>query len=336
MLLTYRSATVVFFSVSAVLFGKGGALASPEPLQCEIPAPALRVEATPFYSDRKGSIEDAAKKARFTEQLAPVHSLLSTVSPLVDRSPISEIDGACAKTILATWASADAMLLPPNNEGIIQRALYTVGIGAAVLKLKAGGIGIAPNTRAWLKKLIMVVIEDHKNRDVGGNVYMWSGAAAALLGGAIQDEEAIRYAEIVWDNSILQISPDGHLPMEVVRGRRALIYHQFAFSALSILLAVRDSLKQPPSQLQMTALKRLADYTGHAACDPSSLAASAQAPQEIPSRWAYKVISTFGAELLNAEWSRCGILNGDTIDIRFGGDLRRTLEALHHIRPYAK
>jgi poly(beta-D-mannuronate) lyase len=222
---------------------------------------------------------------------------------------------------------------PPtyNREGTIKRSQYIVGLNVLALKFKTAGQPIDGAILIWLRTL------NHKNMDWyqrganRGNLYVWSGAAAALFAILDRDARALGYQDQAWRDAMAAIRDDGTVAGELARGHRALIYHMFSLSATLVLRSARKTLGIAESPADNARVKLLADQIGRALCDPHLLEVSAQVTQEIPGDWAYRAPLGFGREILSSDWSRCGKPNANLSDPTIGGDTQVSAEVLRQL-----
>ena len=82
------------------------------------------------------------------------------------------------------------------------------------------------------------------------------------------DEKGRQFADEVWINELKEIRPDGTVPAELARQRRALIYHQLAANGLLLLRNVRRALGAADDPSQIARLERLLKMVGNSLCDP--------------------------------------------------------------------
>jgi poly(beta-D-mannuronate) lyase len=288
-----------------------------------------RIEGAKFYADEAGSVVDPQAQRRNEELQAPVRKMLGFVETALDtaeaRSPASD----CAFEIIQQWAGQRALLDPPaSTQGQVERARFAIGLNVIALKLKRFDYPLGNGILGWLKDLndaVMTYFEKGTNR---ANLYMWSGVAAASFALLGADVRSTAYENSVWRGSIAEISADGFLPRELTRAHRALIYHQYAFSALLMLRQIRLALGQHESESDRAALRRLAVRISSSLCDPSAMAAASGATQEMPNHTAFRVPAVFGGGLLDANWGKCGSTPPHHNDVNLGGRLDLTARLL--------
>ncbi|MDT2019448.1 alginate lyase family protein [Methylocella sp. CPCC 101449] len=334
----------LLLSVSVIGFAYAAVAQVPE--SCPYFQPVSNVAAPAIYSDNRGSIVDAQALAKRTASGKPVNDFLSYLSFSIDGPPpwnkFTGLSLQCANSLLEEWAKDDAMATTVDDhgsfssQGAIDRAGYTRGFVNIAIKLQTAGAKLGPHVIPWLKKRVEERIQvdrayiAHGQR--GGNLLYEDGATAAGLALLTQDENAFKFQGEVWAYFLQQINPDGSLASELARGKRALVYHNRALSMLMILRAQRRALGIPEKAVDHAKIKALADYVGHSMCFPDELATKVGVDRIEPmdGDYAFRASETFGSDLLNADWQRCGRrLSGFAfIDATGGGDMRKMHQAI--------
>ncbi|MCC7049175.1 MAG: alginate lyase family protein [Alphaproteobacteria bacterium] len=318
--------------VVLALAGAGRALAD----QCPTFAPVMYLELVGIYTDPAQSVVDHQAEQKNTEVTRSVDDFMRYVETAVDGSS-GKSDAAmlaCAFSAYRSWAVAGALTGEPpkyNRDGAAKRAQYIVGLNILALKFKAAGAPADGQILAWLRAL------NHKNMDAylrgtnRGNLYAWSGAAAAVFALLDHDRKALDYQDQVWRQTIAAIRDDGTIDGEMVRGRRALIYHMFSFSATLVLQEARRALRYRDEPSDVARVKLLADQIGRSLCDPRFLEERARAAQEVPGDWAYRIPIGFGKNVLGENWTRCGRPNSDLSDPTLGGNAHESAAVMRKL-----
>jgi len=288
-----------------------------------------RVEGMRFYADKAGSLVEPAAQGRNEELQSPIRKMLGYVESSLDsangKSPATD----CAFSIIQQWATERALLDPPTStQARVERNRFAIGLNVIALKLKKLEYSLGGTFVSWLKDLndtVMTYFEKGTNR---ANLYTWSAVNAASFALLTGDPRAAAYEDRVWHDSISEITPDGFLPKELTRAQRALIYHQYAFSALLMLRQMRLALGESETVGERAALQRLAKRISSSLCDPQQMVAASGATQEMPDQTAFRVPNTFGDGLLDANWAMCGITPPHYNDVNLGGRLDLTPRVL--------
>jgi poly(beta-D-mannuronate) lyase len=297
--------------------------------------PVLNVQGTTFYADAKGSQVDHAAEQANNDAQAPILDVLTYASEAVDGKPafskLKDVTPACADALLENWAKAGAMRTTNDanggysRQGGIDRQALLRGFVIVALKLRSSGQALGPDVVPWLGRLVTDNDRNWQKITLRGNLYFWAGATAASYALLAHDPQALAFQNEVWANAMSQIQKDGYLEAELARGARALIYHQYALSALLTLRDARRALHLPDRPADTQKLRLLADRVGQSLCHPEQMAARAHAPQEeMPGEWGFREIAADGGDLMNADWQRCGVPVKNPIDINNGGNQYKT------------
>jgi len=319
--------TLIVFLGLAVPLASGGAYAA-----CPTFAVVGRVEGARSYVDEAGSIVDPEAHRRNENLQEPVRKLLYYVETSLDAKDGRSLTTDCAFAAVEDWANKRAMTEPPRNfAGSAERQRYTIGLDVIALKLTRLGYALTDPMRHWLGFLVDSVIDIYRQSSLRNNLYTWAGVVAAGYALVAPYSRATQFEDEVWRDSIAEITPAGFLPKELTRAHRALIYHQYAFSALLMLRQMRLALGETESASDRAALQRLADRISFSLCDPQQMAAASGATQEMPDQTAYRVPDTFGDGLLDANWAKCAITPPHFNDVNLGGRLDLTARLLQRL-----
>lgn len=248
--------------------------ASTSQAECVSTTPVTEVAGHSFYRDLRGSEVDRNALAEHLETIKPLRNFAERL--------IQDIDTGhprCAEFNLEAWASSSALLEPPTSfAGLRERQRFTFAINMAALRLFRSGRSLSPTVLDWLSALNRQVADDFQKRGTIDNLYIWSGATAAVAAGLTANPELRRHATNVWHKGIASIGPDGTVPSELRRGAKSLLYHGYYLSGLLILQATRDR----PSSSDMAAVARLYDSVRTATCQPRSVGTSAESLKREP------------------------------------------------------
>lgn len=194
-----------------------------------------------FYADGKGSIVDPAKMAEYARTSGPYKKLGQVIVDAADawRSTGSRDAAACALQHMQA-AARDGVFTGRMSS---HQACYVQGwvIGAiaiAWLKLDGSGVRTAEARQLVLPWVVQVVHQtqafyDTKNEK--NNHLYWAGVEVAAAGIAADNRQLFDWGVAAFRTGIDQIQPDGSMPLEMRRGRRALHYHLYALSPLVYL-----------------------------------------------------------------------------------------------------
>lgn len=297
--------------------------------------PLARIEGINIYSDAKGSLPDQKAQQHNAEKRAELTAFLKLLHDVYDKRQAAG-NTTCANDIVARWASDRALLLPPVSASArIERVLAAVAINSMLIKRARAGDRPTERELQWVRDLTDAVGRDYNRNALAGtpffrnNVYFWSMAAHGLHAVLTRDRRFVDVSNTGWRDALATIDAEGFLATELQRGRRAIVYHQFAYSALLILRETRYALGLPVTAADLGTMGRLANAIGKALCGDGRMLARAKVHDlERPGDWGFRVASAFGLDINGADWERCGIMIKAPVDLRIGGDLEATRRAL--------
>jgi len=308
---------------------------------CPVFPPMMTLVLGDIYSDAHGSVPDEAMVQKNKEQTDKIDAFLRYAENALD-SPTARTGDAvsdCAYDNFREWAKAGALTVEPkpyNRQGKVSRGEYLIGIDVLALKFNAAGFLLDQDTMLWLHTLNEDNLTFYEHASNRGNLRIWAGAAAALDALLENNSEAESFQDQVWREAMAAINKDGTIDGEMARAHRALIYHMFSFSATLVQRSARSALGYRELPADRARLKLLADMIGDTLCDPKRIEPAAHAVQEIPGDWGYRIPIGFGADLLNANWSKCGRPQAGLSDPTSGGDTKHTAEILRQLAQTAR
>jgi len=149
---------------------------------------------------------------------------------------------ACVQNWLDKWAKHDALLGDVNRSGILVRKWSLASLASAYAEIK-NEPHLKPERKErierWLSKVATTVMQDFstnedKNSRLNNHLY-WAAWAVGVTGYAVDDRQMFSWAMDKARVGLNQVQADGSLPLEMARGKRALLYHVFALSPLVML-----------------------------------------------------------------------------------------------------
>jgi poly(beta-D-mannuronate) lyase len=315
--------------------------ASPAGETCPVFPPVMSLSLADIYADAKGSVPNEAAVRGNRDLIAGLDQFMRYLEQALDSPNARQGDAAvaCAYGNFKQWATARALTVEPkpySREGATKRGEYLIGIDILALKFKAAGFAMDGDMLAWLRTLNHENITSYERASNRGNLRIWSAAAAALYAIIERDPATLDFQDRVWHEAMAAIHDDGTIDAEMARGQRALIYHMFSLSATLVLRSAREALGYPETPQDHSRLKRLADMIGHTLCKPGDIEHTAQAIQEIPGDWGYRIPVGFGADMLDQDWSRCGRPHAALSDPTSGGDARHSADLLSRFAKQAE
>ena len=152
----------------------------------------------------------------------------------------------CLVGLLSYWAERRA-LLAFDYEGNHGQAWYAVEWTAATAGLTYSIVRSEPSlndqlqqlVEAWLSEVVTKQISYPGNRTSCCNNHLyWRGLEAAIVGVITDNNQLFQYGIAAYAAALKVMNPDGSLPLEMDRGKRALHYQNFSVLPLVFLAEV--------------------------------------------------------------------------------------------------
>jgi len=305
---------------------------------CPSYPPLINVSGSNIYSDKRGSITDPESEKANDADRAPVYGFIEYAVESIDGPPsgskLKNLSPGCANLILEDWATKNALRTTNLSDGsfsrygAINRRQMIKAFTILALKLKENGMELGPHVLPWLEKLVHDLIPSLRQRgsraDGQGNLWFWDGATAAVFYLLSKDRASYQFQDKVWHQAVAAIDNDGYLPTEITRGRRALVYHMYALSAILLLREARRAIGIHTRQEEEARLKLLGARICSTFSNPKPMMVKAQASDmERPGEWGARLIVVYGQDLLTDDWKTCGIKVENFIDVGSCGDQRK-------------
>jgi poly(beta-D-mannuronate) lyase len=214
-------------------------------------APPAPMKDLQFYSmykegDDSHSIVDPEADAAYKEAYKPIAALEKGLTQMANRyvrsnPPRPEI-AACALDWMDEWARGGAMLGDVNKNGEYIRKWLIGSIANSWLQIRDDSsldAGKKKEVLAWIHK-VGKAAQDDFSRDPGlrsrqNNHLYWAAWGVASAAIAANDHDMFDWAMGREKYGLSQIQPDGALPLELLRKKKAWHYHVFAAQPLFML-----------------------------------------------------------------------------------------------------
>lgn len=206
-----------------------------------------------IYTDRSEGVSIVDEKARalYKEQIKPIESFEKKIAENVDRilRNKEEDNDYCAINWMLDWSAQNALLTrQANGQGEAIRKWFLATI-ATHYNLLNQNINLPKKAQKqlerWIDRLAKQVVLDYsKNPNSSSrknNHIYWSAWAVMMASTILDNHEYYNWAKERAEIGILEIRENGILPRELVRQRRAFLYHVFAAAPL-VLIA--ETMKQ--------------------------------------------------------------------------------------------
>jgi poly(beta-D-mannuronate) lyase len=264
---------------------------------CPAIAPLPRdIAAWDYYSDARKSIPNSARLQAYHLAAAPFDRTMTGAERAADFYLISgsSAASACVLRILDANARNHAMTgtMASNQSYYIQN--WTLGaLAVTFLKVRHSNAGTAAE-RGEIARWLVQVARSTRNyfnlrhakptKDGHNNHLYWAGFAVMSAGIAADNRHLYNWGIMAFRDGVHQIAPDGTLPLEMARGRRALHYHLFAAEPLVTMAELGEANGQDLYSFNHGALHRLVHRCVSGLRNSAWFAQQTGFPQEEPGR----------------------------------------------------
>ncbi|MBB3226599.1 poly(beta-D-mannuronate) lyase [Luteibacter sp. Sphag1AF] len=232
--------------------------------------------------------EDAAAEAEQDAQMAPVRAyarnVVAAANRYTRRGHLADAD--CALALLHAWAGANALTHPTNANAEFERGSTLAALGLAWLQI-APAVKDDPRASvvlSWMHGLASASAQYFDStsglRGSRNNHLYWATLGTASVAVATGDQALLDGTARVYRDAVCGATPEGALPLEVGRGKKALSYHLFALDALVPLAAILQANHVDAIHACDGALQRVVNFSLTSIHDPSTMAKLAGKPQE--------------------------------------------------------
>jgi hypothetical protein len=236
------------------------------------PVKALVTQSKYDQSDRsRSTISENAYKQR-EDVLKPIRASIAQLAQLTanphNEPQSAHTKGACITENLVRWAQAEALTQMETSDAYLVRDRFVSEILLTLLS-SAETRPMTASERAaiapWLITIADSTVLYYENRAGAksrmNNHRYWAGLAVGTIGIFMEKPEYEDWGTRSYQLGVCQVDAEGYLPLELLRGARALEYHVYSLrplQALAVLAAARG--KDLESQCN-GGLKRLRDQT---------------------------------------------------------------------------
>ncbi len=198
-----------------------------------------------YYADAQHSQIDPGRYAAYQAAQAPFLQALHETEKAADlfQRVGSRAAARCVIDLLLEDEAAGAMTgRMSSGEAIYVQGWTLGGLSIAYLKARSAGTASLGETAAIVRWLVQVADSGRrymdqrraqpKITDARNNHAAWMGLSVMAVGVANNDDVLFDWGADRFRDQAAQVLPDGTLPLEMARGRRALHYHLFAAAPL--------------------------------------------------------------------------------------------------------
>lgn len=240
------------FSRCLAIFGVGVALLTASGVTgqafaaCPAPPPAVvDVPGVSYYTDARHSVRDQTLFQLNREALKPLDRYLVHIARMSDAFLLGDGEaGQCTLAWLTAWAQEGALLGEPTAgaQARSQRRWSAAAMALSALKIwDAAPGGDRAILRPYVRRLAQAVQRDATVDKLRNNLLYWAGlvdmASARLTGDAQLPDRAV----VICRDAIASFTPQGSLPLEDLRGDRAIDYNGFALFPLSVIATLNGN-----------------------------------------------------------------------------------------------
>lgn len=247
-----------------------------------------------FYAsnDPTHSIIDPGKMKAYAESSGPVKHDGDVVVHAADvyRTTGSLAAARCVVEHLEANARGHALTgKMSSNQAYYVQGWVLGGEAIAYLKVRDSGV-LSPAQRteiiAWMQQVSRQTrgyYDEKEARDPASqnNHYYWAALELAAVGIAADDRKDLKWAMSVARQGVAAIRPDGTLPNEMRRGKRALHYHLYAAAPLVTLAELGLPNGVDLYSANSGALKHLVHVSIQGMIDPSLFEKATGIKQEV-------------------------------------------------------
>jgi poly(beta-D-mannuronate) lyase len=283
----------------------------------------------------RSEIDEEAKGTylKQTKDLNIFQDKLSRSSNAYLKSGKKDYESAhCALDWLHAWAQEGALLGQTNVQGTYARQWALAGFASSYMQIKDYEPYDATKKQEidrWLDTVAVKVMGDYADiaQSIGrqNNHLYWAAWAVTATGVATGKKYLYNWGVGKVKYALhTQIQPDGTLPLELIRGKKALQYHVFALAPLIMVSEVAMRNGENLYVLNNSALHNLVRRTFKGLEDPSYFEEKGKHQQirgDTMSKGHFSWIEVYQARFPNAEMEQFLQQHRPIISPRTGGDM---------------
>lgn len=251
-----------------------------------------------FYrlDDPTHSIIDPARQAAYQKSSGPVKVAGQAVVAAADayRTTGSQQAAECALKFIAAMAEQHSLAgKMSSNQAYYVQGWVVGAVAIGYLKIRDAHLA-TPEQAKSIAGWLVSVGEQTKGyfdprrakgtSDARNNHSYWAGVELAAIGVVANNRADFDWAIAAYDAGVQQIRPDGTLPLEMARGRRALHYHLYALAPLVMIAEFGEANGVDLYAHSDGAIHRLADVSVAGLANPEPFAKATGVQQEVSAR----------------------------------------------------
>jgi poly(beta-D-mannuronate) lyase len=251
-----------------------------------------------FYrlDDPTHSIIDPARQAAYQKSSGPVKAAGQAVVAAADayRTTGSRRAAECALKLIVSMAEQHSLAgKMSSNQAYYVQGWVVGAVAIGYLKIRDAHLATPEQVKSIADWLVSVgeqtkgYFDPRRAKgtsDARNNHSYWAGVELAAIGVAANNRADFDWAITAYDAGVKQIRPDGTLPLEMARGRRALHYHLYALAPLVMIAEFGEANGMDLYAHSDGAIHRLADVSLAGLTNPELFAKATGVQQEVSTR----------------------------------------------------
>lgn len=259
-------------------------------------APDLTTDGFYRLDDPTHSIIDPVRQAAYAKSSGPVKAAGQAVVAAADayRTTGSRQAAECALKLISSMAQQHSLTgKMSSNQAYYVQGWVAGAIAIGYLKIRDAHLATPEQNKAiadWLvsngeqTKSYFDPRMAKGTSDARNNHLYWAGVELAAIGVAANNRADFDWAVASYDAGVKQIRPDGTLPLEMARGKRALHYHLYALAPLVMIAEFGEANGLDLYAHSDGAIHRLADVSVAGLANPEFFAKATGVQQEVSAK----------------------------------------------------
>lgn len=252
-------------------------------------APDLVTEGFYRLDDPTHSIIDPVRQEAYRKSSEGVKGVGLAIVKAADdyRTTGSRQAAQCAMTQIVMLAQEHSFAVKmSSNQAYYVQGWVAGAIAIAYLKIRETGLATPQQTETiarWLQSIGEQTRDYYDSHGHSKNNHLyWAGVELAAIGVVADNRDDFKWAVAAYDTGVDQIQPDGTLPLEMARGKRALHYHLYALAPLVLIAEFGEANHMDLYAHANGAIHRLVNASVAGLQDPAPFAKSTGVQQEVP------------------------------------------------------
>lgn len=228
------------------------------------PQPVFDIIGVSYYSDGVRSIVIKDRYEYWQNLSLPLNNFVAQIATMA-RFHADRSEHECALRWLHDWAQQGALLGNiSNGQAEMLRQWSVSGLSLAYLRVCRLQRDRDAVIEQWLVRTVLPAVAEWNKRlmwQKRNNHLYWSGLSALSVGLAADNRSLIAYGRAVYAEGIGDITENGVLPLERLRGRRILHYHAYALQPLMMMAELSRTIDEDWYQMDGGKIGRLVQLT---------------------------------------------------------------------------